>query len=343
MLICQAFVICCSYVLVSLSVVFVYGVLLYLYYYFLFFFSSRRRHTGCALVTGVQTCALPIYRGATGFLCDGFEALLAGCARPRRLRAFYPQVAITTTSFAHIDSRLSYGHVPTPGHWAATITRPDLFRDYLTQQLGLLTRNHKVPLIVGPSPTPIPLPFALPEGQPVEGALVGHPDRPLRALFAVPALAVTPPSFAHIDSRLSYGHVPTPGHWAATITRPDLFRDYLTQQLGLLTRNHKVPLIVGPSQTPIPLHFAMPEGKHVEGALVGQLDRPLRDLFDVPDLAVTDDAIANGTYEARPGPPLPLAPFTAPRLDYSLHRLAHYTAQAPERFPQFVIFTHYPV
>src|SRR3546814_10473065 len=28
----------------------------------LFFFSSRRRHTICALVTGVQTCALPIYR-----------------------------------------------------------------------------------------------------------------------------------------------------------------------------------------------------------------------------------------------------------------------------------------
>src|SRR3546814_10167019 len=27
-----------------------------------FFFSSRRRHTICALVTGVQTCALPIYR-----------------------------------------------------------------------------------------------------------------------------------------------------------------------------------------------------------------------------------------------------------------------------------------
>src|SRR3546814_10578226 len=27
----------------------------------LFFFSSRRRHTRCALVTGVQMCALPIY------------------------------------------------------------------------------------------------------------------------------------------------------------------------------------------------------------------------------------------------------------------------------------------
>src|SRR3546814_10551434 len=31
-----------------------------------FFFSSRRRHTRCALVTGVQTCALPILVGGTG-------------------------------------------------------------------------------------------------------------------------------------------------------------------------------------------------------------------------------------------------------------------------------------
>src|SRR3546814_2073117 len=34
-----------------------------------FFFSSRRLHTSCALVTGVQTCALPILGG-------GFEALM---------------------------------------------------------------------------------------------------------------------------------------------------------------------------------------------------------------------------------------------------------------------------
>src|SRR3546814_3421581 len=31
-----------------------------------FFFSSRRRHTRCALVTGVQTCALPIFRAVSG-------------------------------------------------------------------------------------------------------------------------------------------------------------------------------------------------------------------------------------------------------------------------------------
>src|SRR3546814_2461862 len=80
---------------------------------------------------------------------------------------------------------------------------------------------------------------------------------------------------------------------------------------------------------------------HVEGSLVQRIDRPFRDLFDVPDLTITDDAIVNGTFEARPGQPLPLAPFTAPRVDYSLHRLAHYTATAPEHFQNFVIFTNY--
>src|SRR3546814_8014489 len=35
----------------------------------LFFFSSRRRHTRCALVTGVQTCALPICRLRAPPLC----------------------------------------------------------------------------------------------------------------------------------------------------------------------------------------------------------------------------------------------------------------------------------
>src|SRR3546814_10538028 len=34
---------------------------------FCFFFSSRRRHTSCALVTGVQTCALPISLGQDTF------------------------------------------------------------------------------------------------------------------------------------------------------------------------------------------------------------------------------------------------------------------------------------
>src|SRR3546814_3941634 len=39
--------------------------------FFFFFFSSRRRHTRCALVTGVQTCALPILgQRPTSDLCE---------------------------------------------------------------------------------------------------------------------------------------------------------------------------------------------------------------------------------------------------------------------------------
>src|SRR3546814_10528351 len=44
----------------------------------IFFFSSRRRHTRCALVTGVQTCALPIY-----FIIVGGGS--AGCVLAARL------------------------------------------------------------------------------------------------------------------------------------------------------------------------------------------------------------------------------------------------------------------
>src|SRR3546814_7137186 len=44
---------------------------------YVFFFSSRRRHTSCALVTGVQTCALPI--------CDDLEREVRG-GRPDRSR-----------------------------------------------------------------------------------------------------------------------------------------------------------------------------------------------------------------------------------------------------------------
>src|SRR3546814_8502453 len=45
---------------------------------FVFFFSSRRRHTRCALVTGVQTCALPIYPRFMGESAG--EDMCRGCA-----------------------------------------------------------------------------------------------------------------------------------------------------------------------------------------------------------------------------------------------------------------------
>jgi AMP nucleosidase len=67
----------------------------------------------------------------------------------------------------------------------------------------------------------------------------------------------------------------------------------------------------------------------------------LRDLFDVPELSTTNDDIVNGIYKPGPAGEMPLAPFTAQRVDYSLARLAHYTATDPEHFQNHVLFTNY--
>ena len=158
------------------------------------------------------------------------------------------------------------------------------------------------------------------------------PEGRYRAFY--PSVSLTTSSFAKVDSRLSFGHVTEPGLYETTITRPDLFEGYLTQQIGLLIQNHGMPVRVGTSDTPIPLHFAMGEDAHVEGSIVDTLHRPLRDLFDVPDLNTTDDHIVNGKARLSPSGARPLAPFTAQRIDYSLARLAHYTATEPGAFPE---------
>ncbi len=156
-----------------------------------------------------------------------------------------------------------------------------------------------------------------------------------------PEIGVASVSYVNVDSRLAYGHMPAPGQYATTITRPDLFESYLVEQLRLIMRNHGVAITVGESETPIPLHFAFLEGTHVDGSIAERLNRPLRDIFDVPDLKGTDDHIANGTFEPLAGEAMPLAPFTAQRIDYSLHRLSHYTATSPAHFQNFVLFTNY--
>ncbi|MDL2404431.1 AMP nucleosidase [Rhizobium calliandrae] len=156
-----------------------------------------------------------------------------------------------------------------------------------------------------------------------------------------PQVCIETTSFGHVDTRLSYGHVTAPGVYTTTITHPQLFRHYLKEQLAQLMRSHNVPVLVSESTTPIPLHFAFGEGAHVEASATAFEDIPLRDLFDAPDLNTTDDEIANGEYIPPPGEPSPLAPFTAQRIDYSLARLAHYTATSATHFQNFVLFTNY--
>src|SRR3546814_9013652 len=74
--------------------------------YFMFFFSSRRRHTICALVTGVQTCALPISQ-----LTDLALTLhrLGGASRQSGIALFETMIEIDAygakETLAEIDGR----------------------------------------------------------------------------------------------------------------------------------------------------------------------------------------------------------------------------------------------
>ncbi|MFY0595174.1 MAG: AMP nucleosidase [Cognatishimia sp.] len=167
----------------------------------------------------------------------------------------------------------------------------------------------------------------------------GAPKHRIRAFY--PEIRITTTSFAQIDSRLSFGHVAEPGTYITTVTRPDLFRHYLEQQISLLISNHDVAVTIGVSETPIPVHFAVANDASITVPQEGAADFTLRDIFDVPDLSTTNDDIVNGVFANINDGPKPLAPFTAQRVDYSLARLSHYTATDPEHFQNHVLFTNY--
>ncbi len=167
----------------------------------------------------------------------------------------------------------------------------------------------------------------------------GKPQTRIRAYYPEIRLSVT--SHDKIDSRLSFGHVSRPGAYATTVTRPDLFRNYLIQQIGLLMENHRVPVQIGLSETPIPVHFAVAGNPDLSVPQQGALEFSLRDVFDVPDLATTNDDIVNGIRTHNADGSQPLAPFTAQRVDYSLARLSHYTATDAIHFQNHVLFTNY--
>ena len=140
---------------------------------------------------------------------------------------------------------------------------------------------------------------------------------------------------------LSYGFVAEPGRYETTLTRPDLFAAYYREQFRLLLQNHGGTLEVGVSHQPIPVHFSFAENDHIEGEMSAERRQLMREVFDLPDLTAMDDGIANGTFEAKAGEPLPLSLFTAARMDYSLQRLRHYSGTSPEHFQNYVLFTNY--
>ncbi len=167
----------------------------------------------------------------------------------------------------------------------------------------------------------------------------GAPDQRIRAFY--PEIRITTTSFAQVDSRLSFGHLAEPGTYAATVTRPRLFQNYLRQQIEIITKNHDVEVCIQPSDTPMPVHFAVANDATTSVPQEGAAEFTLRDFFDVPELSTTNDDIVNGTFKPAAEDPGALAPFTAQRVDYSLARLTHYTDTDPTHFQNHVLFTNY--
>jgi AMP nucleosidase len=135
-----------------------------------------------------------IYDGSVAAIRSGFaEAARRG--RIDRVDANYPYVAISIKrSDLHVDARLSWGVLLEAGVYGATLTRPDLFTRYYEEQIAHLLRHHDVPVHIGVSTRPIPLPFVIEESVTdiTEGDL-----RALQAHFALPDLSATDDSIAN--------------------------------------------------------------------------------------------------------------------------------------------------
>ncbi|MDD3022233.1 MAG: AMP nucleosidase [Alphaproteobacteria bacterium] len=162
-----------------------------------------------------------------------------------------------------------------------------------------------------------------------------------RTSACYPYMRIKVANAKRVDSRLSYGFVSRPGVYSTTLTRPDIFDYYYRDQIKLLLKNHDVPIEVGISDTPMPIHFVLGEDFHVEGELTPRHMEYLPNIFDLPDLSIMDDEIANGTYYPSEGEDSPLSLFTAPRVDMSILRLRHYTGTNAAHFQNYVIFTNY--
>ena len=63
--------------------------------------------------------------------------------------------------------------------------------------------------------------------------------------------------------------------------------------------------------------------------------------FPSSDLVHIGDEVADGAWDVALDPTRPLALFDAPRTDFSLARLKHYTGTPAEHFQRFVLFTNY--
>jgi len=69
---------------------------------------------------------IELYDHNTQFLQQAFSRYLDGDTPDLKHRAYYPEIRFRNSTYARVDSRLSYGHVDQPGLYTTTITQPTL-------------------------------------------------------------------------------------------------------------------------------------------------------------------------------------------------------------------------
>jgi AMP nucleosidase len=170
-----------------------------------------------------------------------------------------------------------------------------------------------------------------------------RPDAKKRAdgCFAYPELRVEyhpraprpQPAPARAFARLN-----DPGRYASSIARPELFRDYLEVQLRHLIDDYGVDISVGRSTSEIPYPYVIDDsGIELGNVSTTELSR----WFPSNELVHIGDEVADGIRPFTGIDTRPLALFDAPRTDFSLARLRHYTGTPAEDFQHFVLFTNY--
>lgn len=158
-----------------------------------------------------------------------------------------------------------------------------------------------------------------------------------QGLFAYPELRVSwfGERPAHPATR-AYARLSRPGIYATTITRPELFRPYLTEQLRLLEEDYGATFEVRPSQQEIPFPYVL-DGSDV--SLDPSNTAAIARHFPTTDLAHIGDEISDGLFDVAED--FPLAQFDGLRTDFSLARLRHYTGTPVEHVQSYILFTNY--
>ena len=169
-----------------------------------------------------------------------------------------------------------------------------------------------------------------------------RPDPKARAggLFAYPELRLDY-RYTSIDAvpPRAFGRLNQPGLFATSISRPHLFRKYLTEQLTYLIRDYDVEVSVGRSASEIPYPYVLDgtDDLRLDGAQAADLSL----WFPTTELAHIGDEVADGAWMQPPGAPRPLSLFDGPRVDFSLARLRHYTGTPSAHIQNYILFTNY--